>query len=359
MGLGGGRYGLGMEGRAVAGIAMLLLVLLAFALGAFLTSGSDPYVIPHVSAEPIDTVAPTLVIDAPGGNARPQQRTLEPYRGLGTWVDAFDADPAVASGAPTVWPADVVAMSAQGVRTLFLQGARAAESARFPTADPWLLAEYLLAGHASDLAVVAWYLPMWEEGDEDLDRLVALSAFEVLGHRFDGISVDIEWTDDDLEPEERGRRLVDLSQRLRNTVGTDALGAIVMPPVVTDVINPDFWPGFPWDGIRSTYDVWLPMAYWSFRTEEHADPLYYTAENVRLLRQNLGDGSAVVHGVGGIGAADGSELPDPGEPLAALGDLDGFLAALEEVGAVGGSIYDWVTTGPESRQRLAAAFAGS
>jgi hypothetical protein len=44
---------------------------------------------------------------------------------------------------------------------------------------------------------------------------------------------------------------------------------------------------------------------------------------------------------------------------AALGDLDGFLAALEEVGAVGGSIYDWVTTGPESRQRLAAAFAGS
>ena len=132
-----------------------------------------------------------------------------------------------------------------------------------------------------------------------------------------------------------------------------------MPPVVTDVINLDFWPGFPWDGIRSTYDVWLPMAYWSFRTEEHADPLYYTAENVRLLRQNLGDGSAVVHGVGGIGVADGSDLPDPGEPLAALGDLDGFLAALEEVGAVGGSIYDWVTTGPEARQRLAAAFAGS
>ena len=338
---------------------MLLMVLLAFALGAFLTSGSDPYVIPHVSAQPIDTVAPTLVVEAPGGRARPHQRTLAPYRGLGAWVDLFDAHPALAANAPTVWPAEVTGMAAQGVRTLFLQGARAAESARFPTTDPWLLAEYLLAGHASEVAVVAWYLPMWEEGDEDLDRLVALSAFEVLGHRFDGISVDIEWKDDDLDHEERGHRLVDLSQRLRNTVGTDVLGAIVMPPVVTDVINENFWPGFPWDRIRSTYDVWLPMSYWSFRTEEHADPRYYTAENVRLLRQNLGDGSAVVHAVGGIGAADGSELPDPGEPLAAVGDLEGFLVALEEVGAVGGSIYDWVTTGSEARQRLSEAFAGS
>tara|TARA_B100000953_G_scaffold34622_1_gene27278 strand:+ start:7139 stop:8185 length:1047 start_codon:yes stop_codon:yes gene_type:complete len=348
-----------VEGRGIAGIAMLLVVLLAFVLGAFLTSGADRYVIPHVSAEPIATVAPTLVVDAPDGRARPHQRTSEPYLGLGTWVDLFDADPEVAPAAPTVYPAGVVGMAAQGVRTLFLQGARASEGARFPTADPWLLAEYLLAGHASDMAVVAWYLPMWEAGDEDLDRLVALSAFEVMGHRFDGISVDIEWKDDDLEPEERSRRLVELGQRLRSTVGTDTLGAIVMPPVVTDVINRDFWPGFPWDGIRSTYDVWLPMAYWSFRTEEHADPAYYTAENIRLLRELLGDGSAVVHGIGGVGAADGSDLPDPGEPLALVEDLEGFLAALEEVGAVGGSIYDWATTGPEARRRLAEAFSAS
>ena len=224
---------------------MLLVVLLAFVLGAFLTSGADRYVIPHVSAEPIATVAPTLVVDAPDGRARPHQRTSEPYLGLGTWVDLFDADPEVAPAAPTVYPAGVVGMAEQGVRTLFLQGARASEGARFPTADPWLLAEYLLAGHASDMAVVAWYLPMWEPGDEDLDRLVALSAFEVMGHRFDGISVDIEWKDDDLEPEERSRRLVELGQRLRSTVGTDTLGAIVMPPVVTDVINRDFCRGSP------------------------------------------------------------------------------------------------------------------
>jgi hypothetical protein len=101
------------------------------------------------------------------------------------------------------------------------------------------------------------------------------------------------------------------------------------------------------------------MSYWSFRTEEHADPRYYTAENIRLLRENLGDGSAVVHGIGGVGAADGTDMPDPGEPLAVLDDLEGFLVGLEEAGAVGGSIYDWVTTGPEARQRLAEAFSGS
>ncbi len=206
-------------------------------------------------------------------------------------------------------------MAAEGVRTLYLQGARASEGTRFPTADPWLLAEYLLAAHAADVAVVAWYLPMWEDGDEDLDRLVALSAFEVLGHRFDGLAVDIEWKDDGLEHDERSRRLVELGERLRATVGTDVLGGIVMPPVVTEEINPDFWPGFPWAEIRTTYDVWLPMSYWC------------------------------------------TDLPDPGEPLAAVGDLDGFLTALDETGAVGGSIYDWVTTGVEARRHLAEAFS--
>ncbi|MBP16281.1 MAG: hypothetical protein CL437_03785 [Acidimicrobiaceae bacterium] len=67
----------------------------------------------------------------------------------------------------------------------------------------------------------------------------------------------------------------------------------------------------------------------------------------------------MVHGIGGVGAADGSDLPDPGEPLALVEDLEGFLAALEEVGAVGGSIYDWATTGPEARRRLAEAFSAS
>ena len=79
-----------------------------------------------------------------------------------------------------------------------------------------------------------------------------------------------------------------------------------MPPVVTDVINPNFWPEFPWSDLENLYDVWLPMNYWSFRTEEHADPNYYNSENIKLLRKNLKNRDILVHPIGGVGLADGT-----------------------------------------------------
>ena len=51
---------------------------------------------------------------------------------------------------------------------------------------------------------------------------------------------------DGLEGSERSQRLFNLSSELREFVGDDPLGAIVMPPVLTEEINPDFWPDFPW-----------------------------------------------------------------------------------------------------------------
>ena len=199
---------------------------------------------------------------------------------------------------------------------------------------------------------------MWASDGEDLKRLFALHNFEVLGHRFDGLAVDIEWNLDGLRPAERTARLVDLSTNLREAIGAEPLGAIVMPPLLTDEINPDFWPGFPWATLADHFDVWLPMSYWSFRTEEHADPRYYSGESIRLLRRNLGNPSALVHGIGGIGAADGTGVPDPGEPMATIDDLEGFVASLSDTAAVGGSIYDWATTGGDARGRLSALFSG-
>jgi hypothetical protein len=148
-----------------------------------------------------------------------------------------------------------------------------------------------------------------------------------------------------------------LTVGLREATVGDPLGAIVMPPLLTDEINPDFWPGFPWSALADHFDVWLPMSYWSFRTEEHSDPRYYSAESIRMLRDNLGDSQALVHGIGGIGAADGTALPDSGEPMATIDDLEGFVASLADTGSIGGSIYDWATTGPEARRRLAELFA--
>ena len=331
--------------------SVLLLGVLGV-LGVVVSDTPDRYVL-RVVGEPLASVEVRLMVDAP------VSRTLDPYRGLGTWVDSYDFDPAYVPGGITVAPADLVDMADHGVRTVFIQSSRSDRRATGLVSDPWLLAEFLLAADRTGLAVVAWYLPKWTHDDEDLDRLLAIDRFSVLGRRFDGLAMDIEWNRDGLGAIERSRRLVNLSDRLRRTVGDDPLGAIVMPPVITDEINLAFWPGFPWAELAPLYDVWLPMAYWSFRTEEHAEPGFYVSQNIRRLRANLGDPEAMVHAIGGIGAADGSAIVDPGEPLATIDDLAPFVSALVAEGAVGGSIYDWATMGSRSRSLLADLMAGS
>src|SRR5437763_1509868 len=73
----------------------------------------------------------------------------------------------------------------------------------------------------------------------------AISRFSSGGQHFDGIGVDIEWTLGVVDPAARSRALVALSRQVRATTSLP-LGAIVMPPVLLDVVNPGFWPGFPW-----------------------------------------------------------------------------------------------------------------
>ena len=336
--------------RVAAGLTLGAVGLVA-AVAAVATAAGPGLLVPRVSARPLSAVSAQLMVDPP------VDRSVESYTGLGAWVDSFDADPSYSRRVPTVRAADVIEMASHGVDTLFLQAARTDDRSGLATSDPWVLADFLLHGHRNGVDVVAWYLPMWAPDGQDLDRLLALHRFEVLGHRFDGLAVDIEWNGGDLQPPERTARLVDLTVGLREATVGDPLGAIVMPPLLTDEINPDFWPGFPWSVLADHFDVWLPMSYWSFRTEEHSDPRYYSAESIRMLRDNLGDSQALVHGIGGIGAADGTALPDSGEPMATIDDLEGFVASLADTGSIGGSIYDWATTGPEARRRLAELFA--
>jgi hypothetical protein len=221
--------------------------------------------------------------------------------------------------------------------------------------DRWLLTEFLLRAHQRGLRVVGWYLPEWGDDGSDLERLQAISTFEVLGQRFDGVGVDIEYTADDLEPEERSRRLVALSQAFDASSGDDAIGAIVLPPVQIEVINEQYWPDFPWREIAPYYDVWMPMSYWSFRRADsgYKDGYTYSEESIRRLRNNIGDQQALVHGVGGIGAVDGiDDDPTPEEPMASINDLEPFSRSLRDTRAIGGSIYDWRALEPAARERL-------
>ena len=81
---------------------------------------------------------------------------------------------------------------------------------------------------------------------------------------FEGISVDVE-SRKVADVAERNRRLVALSSALRQSLPGRTIGGIVLPPVVMEVINPNYWPDFPWSGIAPYFDVWLPMSYWTNR----------------------------------------------------------------------------------------------
>ncbi len=151
-------------------------------------------------------------------------------------------------------------MAAVGVQTLYLQSGRLDDRSPDLVEDRWLLTEFLMRADQNDIDVVAWYLPKWDDDTVDLDHLMAAHNFEALGYRFDGVAVDIEWNQDGLDPEERNERLVRLSRLFSIQTGSDPIGAIVLPPVQTEVINPAFWPDFPWSDIDNLYDVWLPMS---------------------------------------------------------------------------------------------------
>ena len=283
------------------------------------------------SGGPAGQEAATTTTTAP-----PPVRDTSSYEGLGAWVDVFDYAPAYQDPgeAPTVTPASIEVLSVYGVRTLFLQAARL--DARSPNGivDHALVGELLAEARNQGMRVVGWYLPKFGDIEADLARLEMIREFEHDGHRFDGVAVDIEWRGDVPDHGERNARLVEMSRRLREQAGTEAVGAIVPPPVLLEVVNQRNWPDFPWPELAELYDVWLPMSYWTLRTSAsgYRDGYRYTDENVRRMRANLGDPDALVHPIGGI-ADEATE-----------DSYRGFVRAAEEMGAVGLSVYDFATT---------------
>lgn len=280
--------------------------------------------IPPVVVDLLTPEAPAADPAPPPKLARSDSSGAAAYAGLGTWIDAYDWSLTFGKDGPLVEPADIDRMADLGVQTLYVQTSRwnAAED----ILEPERLLPLIDRAQARGMDVVAWYLPTFVDPATDLRRLVAAARLDV-----DAVAVDIE-SKDVGDVTERNQRLVALSADLRQALPGVALGAIVFPPVVMEVINPGFWPGFPWEDLAPYYDVWVPMAYQSFRTQAsgYRDGGLYTAENIDRLRAHLGD--VPVHSVGGIADAT------------TTADVDGMVAAASERGAVGGSLYDWRTT---------------
>jgi hypothetical protein len=286
---------------------------------------------------------PALVED----RAPPAERTVDVHAGYGTWVDVFDYLPS-RSGEAKVTPQAVEDMARVGVHTLYLQAARFDQGGAGLLADPDLIAQILVRAHMSGMQVVGWYVPRFTDIDRDLAYLAAIADFEVLGHRFDGIAIDIEVTSDVPDHAQRSDELVELSERLRETVGDDAVGAIVLPPVQLEVINPAKWPKFPWGELADLYDVWLPMGYWTERRPEsgYNDGWTYTEDNVDRLRHDLDDPDAVIHFIGGIG-----------DQITAA-QAERFVEAVTDEDVIGASVYDWATLDATVSAQIAAGLKG-
>jgi len=276
------------------------------------------------------TVA-TSVIVAPSANAEPD---LDPFRGLGAWIDVFDYLPPFRQvPGPTPVAADTIDdLAALGVDTIYLQAAIDDPREKGLIADRARVGALLRRAHDEGLRVVAWYYPQLVDPTRDVRRLDAILAFRSDGEEFDGVGLDIESR---LVPDvtDRNHRLLNLVKHVRKKAESRPVGAIVYPAVQLEVINPLLWPDFPYKKLDPYVDVWMPMTYWTFRDGAYRDAFTYTDESVRRLRKKLSDRDAQVHPIGGLG-----ELSLPA-------DYEGFVRASRNVDALGWSVYDADTTG--------------
>lgn len=251
----------------------------------------------------------------------PQGRSLDAYRGLGTWVDIFDdrawADPAAA----------VADMASRGVRTLYIETGNS--HAKTALKDPAALASFVREAHAHGMYVVAWYLPDLVSEPLDLARVREAIAFRTSdGQRFDSFALDIE--SGAVKPTSaRNAALASLSDGIREAAGPDyPLGAIIPSPVGL-ARKRGYWNDFPYGSLVSTYDVVLPMAYYTYHGTGAAAAYADARANVAILRAQPGCEGMPIHLIGGL---TGKSAPS---------EAAAFVRAASESGVVGVSLYGW------------------
>lgn len=239
------------------------------------------------------------------------------YEGLGTWLDMFNARP---------WrspEAAVEEMWEHGTRTIYVETSNFSQ--RFTIFKPEEMGRLIEAAHARDMNVVAWYLPSFKNIHKDLKRSEAAIEFESpSGERFDSFALDIESTGV-ADITTRNERAISLSKRIRRFTGDDyPLGAIIPDPA-----GQLYWPFFPYASLYEYYDVFLPMGYYTYRTNGYEGVLRYTKRNIQIIRDVLDDETVPIHVIGGLAGS------------ATKAEVRAFVAAAVKKKAMGGSLYDY------------------
>jgi hypothetical protein len=276
-----------------------------------------------------------LAVAAPAAAAQRSALLATSFGGLGSWVDIFD-DAAWQNPERTVR-----AMHRRGATVLFLQSA---SSRPGPAVfRPGRTARFLRAAHARGITVIAWYLAPYVDRRYETRRASGAIQFETSdGERFDGFALDIETAADSPSAPVRNRRLLRMSERLREVAGPlYPLGAITPSPAGLAMSHGRaWWPDFPFQALHRFYDAFLPMGYYTYHADTAAGAYRDTRRNIRLLRRETGDPQVPIHLIGG-GAWDSN---------AAEGRA--FARAANDYGVIGASMYDQMTMGAEDWRAL-------
>ena len=246
-------------------------------------------------------------------------RDLSAYMGLGTWVDLYDHQVLAKP------EAEVAKMAKRGVVTLYFETSN--YQMRQDIVKPSRVARFVEAAHANGMQIVAWYLPSFRDLALDKRRSLAAMRFTTPGgEQFDSFALDIESSV--VKPAAvRSARLVTLSGRLRAAEPDLTLGAIVPAPRGMQRL-PWYWPGFPFVELAKTYDVFLPMGYFTYRSKLPGYTGVYTQLNITLLRSWTGNPALPVHPIGGIADA------------ASTAQVRAFTRAAKDGKSLGASMYD-------------------
>jgi hypothetical protein len=216
------------------------------------------------------------------------------------------------------------------VRTLFLETGNSRQTV--DVVRPRSVAQFLDAAHAAGLRVIAWYLPSLTDTALDLRRALAAIRFVTAkGARFDSFALDIE-SSDVTNVARRDARLLRLSAAIRKAVGPAyALGAIVPSPVGMQ-LHPRYWPGFPFQPLARLYDVFLPMAYFTYRVHGTSATYERVVADIAGVRAGIGDPAVPIHVIGGLSGGIGAP------------EASGFAQAVADCGTLGFSVYEFPTT---------------
>ena len=227
------------------------------------------------------------------GPAADGPRDLRAFEGLGTWVDVYDYVPALPGGGRGAGgDAEDGRRHGRGsaCETLYLQAAQDDAALARRHRRPGAPRRFLRAGHRAGVRgrrLVPAALrrrrrrPPPHPGAPRLRR----RRPALRRHRRSTSSGPTACP----TPPPATARSSTLSQQVRDAAGDRPVGAIVLEPVLLEVVNQAYWPDFPWQELgvavrRVAADDVLDEPQ---RVVGYRDGFAYTDENIRRLRNNL------------------------------------------------------------------------